>query len=440
MRTILISVLAMSCAHGSSKPAPTPKGEPPPEEHWEPITDRRFIFTENCATGPFEIAFPAREIEYGRRVVLQVWGARGVQMDNRIDSRRFSSSLGVVRIAEGDHSRCRASDSGEPVVNAGAPGTPSRGSSTGTTPPTNVLRRDPPKSGYDTPASELPQLVEYTGELPNIRQQVTAVAWLPKGDPYFYADDLWTTRWNDDNGAAEFRVRFWFERPVNLEGLVFQVLDERLVPDLPLDVYGPRFRARVADANARRTARQPEVAAAFEAKNKQCELFPDDKECVDRRRVSGRIPPPPQKETQPKAPSGDVDWAPGYWSWTEDVDDFVWITGTYVVRPPKIIATPPAPAPPPPPAPEPESMAPQTITATIDPPPVVRVEVITAPPVQPGAVWIAGHWRLVGGTRWQWVAGSWSRPPSVGARYRSPSVRVRGGASIYLPGGWIRVR
>jgi len=47
-------------------------------------------------------------------------------------------------------------------------------------------------------------------------------------------------------------------------------------------------------------------------------------------------PPPPILETPPdEIPEGDdVDWIPGYWSWDDDRDDFIWISGIWRVVPP----------------------------------------------------------------------------------------------------------
>ncbi len=452
----ILAVTVLGCSHDARSTTPADKVEPA-QEHWETVSDRRFVYPGPCATGPFEVTFPAREIEYGRRTVLIVYGRRGVELDNRIDG-AVQWGIAMTRVHEGDHSRCRSDQGGEPVAISAAavipPKTPVKGGGRGgrnVTPPPPVETRKSRMDGVNTPASELPKLVEYSGELPNVKQQFGAVGWFPKGDPFYYADEYWTAGSDSNLGAKEFRVRFWFSRPSDVSGLVFRFLDERMVPDLPRAVYDGKLAARVSETKAKQKALQPQIVADFEKANKLCEQFPDDAVCIERRRVRGRIPPAPLAETRPRAPSNTVDWVPGYWSFNTDADEFVWIGGTFIVRPPKVVvaAVPPStptPALPPvvmPPPAEPSASVPieppRTITATIDPIPPPRVELISAPPQLPGAIWIVGHWRLVG-SRWEWIAGTWMAPPGAGDRYQTPSINVRGTVRVYLPGRWIRVR
>jgi hypothetical protein len=164
-----------------------------------------------------------------------------------------------------------------------------------------------------------------------------------------------------------------------------------------------------------------------------------------------RMPPPLKAELRPPSPGGDVDWIAGYWLWSEDLDDFVWIAGTYVVRAPPVVAVvPPAPAPAPiatpapvvapalpPPAPAVDTPREVSVTVPAAPPP--RIEVIAPPPRLVGALWIAGHWELVGAT-WRWTPGRWVQPPRAGERFRAPTLQLRGNLRVYLPGRWIRVR
>jgi WXXGXW repeat (2 copies) len=72
--------------------------------------------------------------------------------------------------------------------------------------------------------------------------------------------------------------------------------------------------------------------------------------------VVTRAPPPLRVETQTVAPGQGYVWMGGYWRWTGT--DYVWVPGTWVVRP------------------------------------------------RPAAVWVAGHWvRRPGG--WVWFPGHW---------------------------------
>jgi hypothetical protein len=111
-----------------------------------------------------------------------------------------------------------------------------------------------------------------------------------------------------------------------------------------------------------------------------------------------------------------------------------------VVIPPKVVATaPPPPAAPPPaatPPPPEEPPVVREIAVTVAAPPAARTESIPPPPPITGALWVSGHWRLMGST-WHWIPGRWIRPPSGGSRYRPPAVHIRGAVRIYIPGGWL---
>jgi len=67
------------------------------------------------------------------------------------------------------------------------------------------------------------------------------------------------------------------------------------------------------------------------------------------------------------------------------------------------------------------------------PPPPVRVEMM---PPSPGAVyvWLPGAWVWHG--RWIWEAGRWDRPPRPGLRWVPHHYERRGGAHVWIAGGW----
>ena len=69
------------------------------------------------------------------------------------------------------------------------------------------------------------------------------------------------------------------------------------------------------------------------------------------------------------------------------------------------------------------------------PPPPPRYGVVGYAPVR-GMVWCDGFWdRGPGG--WQWVAGSWQRPPRVGVRWVPGHwAPVRGGSYRFRAGYW----
>ncbi|QDU27795.1 hypothetical protein ETAA8_28860 [Anatilimnocola aggregata] len=108
-------------------------------------------------------------------------------------------------------------------------------------------------------------------------------------------------------------------------------------------------------------------------------------------------PPADIKETPPEyQPEGDnVQWFPGYWSWDEDREDFIWISGAWR-----------------------------------DPP--------------PGRRWVPGYWAEVSGG-YQWVAGFWIaeqveemeylKPPPASLE-QGPTVASPGDDHFYIPGTW----
>lgn len=450
MRSVLLIIMVAGC--GSRAAAPVRPEEPAePVDRWETVQDERLVYPGGCGTGPFEVTLPARDFEFGRRVVFQVYGPRKVAIDNQLWTEATQWGIAMPS-EEGDHARCRL-DAGEApaTVAVTAPVTPGRPGKSRkrrqpAPPPRDPARPTDDEKQWDPPAARLPMLVPYTGELPAAALQAGAVAFLPLGDPTYYADEYFTPASISSTKPA-IRIRFWLSAPSDLDGVVFRFLDQRLVPDQPLDQFRITFAERVRATKARKEASKPRAAAAWDARIAACKANPDTAECREMNRVRGRMPPPPRAELRPRAPGPNVDWIPGHWTYSDEVGDHLWVDGTYVVRAPPVVATVEAPAPPapvaaPPPAPLPEPVVaepPRTIDASIAAPPPPRVEVLPPPPPLVGAIWIAGHWRLHGST-WRWSSGHWIVPPRRGELYRAPSVRVRDAVRIYIPGGWIRVR
>ncbi|VTR96808.1 hypothetical protein [Tuwongella immobilis] len=121
-------------------------------------------------------------------------------------------------------------------------------------------------------------------------------------------------------------------------------------------------------------------------------------------------PPPAIEELPPEQkPAGDdVEWLPGYWSWDEERNDFIWISGFWRVPP-------------------------------------------------PGRVWLPGSWERAG-NGWQWTSGFWTvqqqqfdpqpQAPQAQAELQylpQPPAPVEVGPAvppptqehIYVPGCWI---
>ncbi len=72
--------------------------------------------------------------------------------------------------------------------------------------------------------------------------------------------------------------------------------------------------------------------------------------------------------------------------------------------------------------------------ARTPPPPAAGFGVVGVAP-GPGYVWVNGYWEGRGGS-WQWVRGSWVRPPRHGAVWVAPSYRPYRNGYHYRPGYW----
>jgi hypothetical protein len=116
--------------------------------------------------------------------------------------------------------------------------------------------------------------------------------------------------------------------------------------------------------------------------------------------------PPANIEEMPpeEKPEGDVVWIAGYWSWDDDRNDYLWVSGCWRTKP-------------------------------------------------PGKEWVPGYWREQG-ERWQWVAGFWanSQPPQATQQVSNPVTYYPqppappavappppqpGPDMVYVPGYWV---
>ncbi len=114
--------------------------------------------------------------------------------------------------------------------------------------------------------------------------------------------------------------------------------------------------------------------------------------------VITKQPPAPIEELPPdQRPEGDnVQWVPGYWSWDNDQQDFIWVSGVWRVPP-------------------------------------------------PDRHWIGGHWQQTD-KGWTWVAGLWAvanqeelqyLPPPPPTIDQGPSAPAPNEISTYVPGIWV---
>jgi len=440
---LVAATFASSCTGSGSSAGANEPSEPRPEERWETVQEWTLASAQHCVTGPFSIDVPAYDAEFGRRFTVEVFGDRHLPMDTSFaygNGWRSSGWSWSDEDVDAEHVACR----GHSETASTSPGT--RTGSTTTTPPSGgrTGRTPPPPSGGRTPPAEQPEgprptLDPFTGGLPP-RKQGHGLAWYPQGNPNLLDIDDVNTAYSEGDDRNGFHFEFWFHRPVDMRGMVIRIRAQVLRPIGSVDRYRAGLAARVADVDRR--------LAAIETVH----VGPSQDPSV------GRVPPAPRQETVPRAPRGDVEWLPGYWKFEVEVDDFVWIGGTYVVRAPVPAATqptttttttttttntpppPPAVVAPPPPSETETATAPppaRTLEASVPPRPEPRAEVIPPPPGVPGALFIAGYWELRG-RAWAWVPGHWQLPTESGARFRPPSVEIRGDARIYLPGRWFR--
>jgi hypothetical protein len=417
--TLLIACLAACGARSGS-------ARPKPMERWETAEEWVLATSERCVTGPFEIEVPDREIEFGRRFTVEIFGERGLPMDSQFAYASGRSSSGWGWSEEGlgenlgDHSACRldaeeatldpsvARDPGDGRERDGAPGGPGG--------------EGAPGAPVSAPEPEVvaPSLETYRGALPR-RVQRAGIAWFPQGSPTSRAlDDIRSTFYSS-GGHDGFRFRFWFHRPVDMRGAVIRIRDQILVPTIDVERYRATFADRVAEVEGR--LREFEVVRS------------DEPRAAAHAAARGKIPPPPKDEVEPTAPGSNVEWIPGYWRYHEELGDFLWIAGTFVVRArddaapatdegPEMVGD--------------ASIDEERVVAVderVPPQPAPRRETIPAPPAIAGAQWIPGYWELRGSS-WAWVEGRWQVPRASGARFRPPSIEVRGSVKVYLPGGW----
>jgi WXXGXW repeat (2 copies) len=125
--------------------------------------------------------------------------------------------------------------------------------------------------------------------------------------------------------------------------------------------------------------------------------------------VVPKQPPAPIEEVPPdQKPAGEnVEWIPGYWSWDDSRNDFIWVSGVWRIAP-------------------------------------------------PGRTWVPGSWSQVQGG-WQWTPGFWmavqqgSAQPTEGENLQylpappapleaAPSTPAPNDQAVYIPGTWVYVQ
>jgi hypothetical protein len=148
-------------------------------------------------------------------------------------------------------------------------------------------------------------------------------------------------------------------------------------------------------------------------------------------------PPAPVEEDQPASPEADDVWIPGYWWWSPVYGRYVWVGGAWRHPPHDQLWTPggwglidgryhwtPG------------YWGPRGYVREMigfGPPPI-RTEVYgPAPGV--GFMWTPGYYAFRGGA-YEWVGGSWLRPPQPGFGWVEPRYVSVGGRFFLQPGRW----
>src|SRR5690606_7608703 len=90
---LILSMLSLAACGASSGSRGDPS-RPAPLEAWRTEAEWLLASSERCVTGPFEVEVPDREIEYGRRFVVEVYGDRALPMDSQFAFANGWSSAG----------------------------------------------------------------------------------------------------------------------------------------------------------------------------------------------------------------------------------------------------------------------------------------------------------------------------------------------------------
>ena len=151
-------------------------------------------------------------------------------------------------------------------------------------------------------------------------------------------------------------------------------------------------------------------------------------------------PPEAAIEDAPPMPDPSDTWIPGYWWWSSPLARYVWISGTWRNPPPdqtwvagswdpngqgQFVRTPGMWA---------SAGAPPEMVALAVAPPPLQDEVMMASP-GPEFAWTPGYYAFGDGS-YNWVGGTWGRPPREGLAWVEPRYLSVGGRYYFHPGRW----
>ncbi len=404
--------LASACGGGShAKPKAPVEDKPDPYSEWyaaqpksprEPFRTTRFEPPQKCGQGPYRMVVDTAGAQFSEGMLVTLCTTHEFKGSvSYLTPRQYAekSEHGFGWYQDKHHEKCRVDGVG--MVTPG--GSIDGGGGTATT------TGKPGRGKGDTAAKAAPVPVELHGEV------VKTTAECPRGQtsvPVVNWDTMASDQARDEDqpilGRGKLVIEIWSDLPNDFTGASLLV-QQRAVP--------AGFKAE--EWNAYRRAHNEWQAGRDEAllrsrqaghKWKTYSMAPATKQ-----------PPPARAEVPTPKPSPNADWIPGYW---HDSDGWVWSAGFWRVPKEDIEQEKTVEAPAPPPAPK------------VDAAPQPDVAYYTARK----AVWTPGYW-MWNGRLYVWIPGSWRIPQETGMTWVAPTWRPsRRGTSIYVPGGFVRLR
>ncbi len=402
-------VILAACGGGSHAKPKAPvediKPEPDPYMEWhaaEPKSPTQTFRTtkfeppQQCGQGPYRMVVEASGAKFSEGMSVTICTNHAFKgslsyLTPQDRGRKSESGFGFTQ--DKHHEKCRVDGVGlvTPVASGGGSSKPVASKGT---------RKADPGAVAAPVAVELHgDIVTTTSRCPKGQQEVSVINTDTIGTP-----DATSAVW----GKGRVVIEIWSELPNDLAGAAFFV-QQRGVPD---GVTSETWRAYRLAHDAWFEGYDDALARSRAAGHKWTSY--ENAEAT-------KQPPAARAEVQAPKPSQHAAWIPGYWS---DADGWVWSAGFW--RVPK------------------EDIEQEKTVEAPTPPPVHEVEAAPQPEVAyytaRKAVWTPGYW-MWNGAGYLWIVGSWRIPETTGMTWVAPTWRPsRRGTSIYVPGGFVRLR
>lgn len=406
VRYLVVTFLLAACggsSHAPKKPVADEKPDPmmewrdaEPKSPTEAFRTTKFQPPQQCGQGPYRMVVDAAGAKHSEGISVSICTTHefkgSVSYLTPGDYAKANES-GFGRSQDKHHDKCR--------VDGVALVTPVASGSSGSKPAAAGGRKSDPA------AAAAPRAVELHGEIvattmqrcPSGQHEISLV----NTDTIGSADGE-TPVW----GKGRVVIEIWSELPNDLSGVSF-VVRQRGVPDHVAQHVWKEYR----EAHDAWWKLYDDALARSRAQGHKWTTYEQPK--------ATKQPPAARAEVSPPKPSPNAAWIPGYWS---DSDGWVWSAGFW--RVPK------------------EDIEQEKTVEAPAPPPVQKVEPAPQPEVAyytaRKAVWTPGYW-MWNGAGYVWIAGSWRIPEAAGMTWVAPTWRPsRRGTSIYVPGGFVRIR